>query len=104
MATKPRTPWDSIRGGLAPAAGLLVVAFFAGYAVFGANGVIAWTDYARKLKARQVELASVEKQRAVIANRVKLLDPKKADPDLVDELARKNLGVAGSDEVIVPLD
>ncbi len=104
MATKPRNPWDSIRGGLAPAAGLLVVAFFGGYAIFGANGIIAWTDYARKLKSRQVELAAVEKQRAVVANRVKLLDPKKADPDLVDELARKNLGVAGSDEVIVPLD
>jgi cell division protein FtsB len=101
---KARNPWISIRGGLAPAAGLLVVAFFAGYAIFGANGVIAWTDYARKLKARNIELASIQKQRDVLANRVRLLDPKKADPDLVDELARKNLGVAGSDEVIVPLD
>lgn len=101
---KARNPWISIRGGLAPAAGVLIVAFFAGYAIFGANGVIAWTDYARKLKAKNVELASIQKQRDVLANRVRLLDPKKADPDLVDELARKNLGVAGSDEVIVPLD
>jgi cell division protein FtsB len=101
---KARNPWISIRGGLAPAAGVLIVAFFAGYAIFGANGVIAWTDYARKLKAKNIELASIQKQRDVLANRVRLLDPKKADPDLVDELARKNLGVAGSDEVIVPLD
>ncbi len=104
MATKPRTPWDSIRSGLAPAAGLLIVAFFAGYAIFGANGVIAWTDYARRLNAKQAELAAAQKQRAVVANRVRLLDPKRADPDYVDELAHKNLGVVASDEVIVPLD
>ena len=37
---KARNPWISIRGGLAPATGLLIVAFFAGYAIFGANGAI----------------------------------------------------------------
>ena len=45
-----------------------------------------------------------DKTRAELKNRVDLLDPKHADPDLVDELARKDLGVAHQDEVIVPLE
>jgi len=31
------------------------------------------------------------------------LDPKKANPDLVDELVRRELGLAHPDEVIIPL-
>lgn len=101
---KARNPWISVRGAFAPAAGVLFVAFFGYSAIFGSNGVIAWGDYAQQLKAREVELVRVERERTVLANRVALLDPRHADPDLVDELVRKDLGVAHPDEVIVPLD
>ena len=37
-------------------------------------------------------------------NRRGLLDPNKADPDMADELVRKDLGLVRPDEVIVPLD
>jgi cell division protein FtsB len=33
-----------------------------------------------------------------------LLDPRKADPDMAEELVRKDLGLVRPDEVIVPLD
>jgi cell division protein FtsB len=33
-----------------------------------------------------------------------LLDPKKADPDMADELVRRDLGLVRPDEVIIPLD
>ena len=36
-------------------------------------------------------------------NRVALLDPDHANPDMVDEMVRKELNVAHPDEVIVPL-
>ncbi len=38
-----------------------------------------------------------------MANRVSLLDPQKANPDMVDELVRRDLGLAQPDEVIIPL-
>jgi len=38
-----------------------------------------------------------------LQNRVTLLDPRHANPDMVDELVRKELNVAHPDEVIVPL-
>ena len=40
----------------------------------------------------------------MLKNRVALLDPKHVDPDMADELVRKQLGVANPDEVIVPLN
>jgi cell division protein FtsB len=48
-------------------------------------------------------LALLNKEKTEIANRVGLLDPKKANPDLVDELVRRELGLAHPDEVIIPL-
>jgi cell division protein FtsB len=87
-----------------PAVLLTVGAFFGGYAIIGPNGALAYGDIERHLGQKQSELASLSKQRDVLKNRVGLLDPKHADPDMVDELVRKDLNVAHPDEVIVPLD
>ena len=92
-----------LREAAAPAAAFVVIAFFGGYALFGANGVLAWGDYSKRLAVRKAELAHLEQDRARLANRVQLLDPRHADPDLVDELARRDLGVVGKNEVVVPL-
>jgi cell division protein FtsB len=93
-----------LRSAIWPAVSLTIIAFFGGYALFGSNGVLAWGDYAQRYDARKVELAKIEKEKAEIANRVALLDPRHANPDMVDELARKELGVVGPDEVIIPLN
>lgn len=92
-----------LRRAAAPAALLIVGAFFGGYAILGPNGALAYGDIKRQLGQRRSELAALEKQRAALQNRVNLLDPKSADPDMVDELTRKELNVAHPDEVIVPL-
>ncbi len=80
-----------------------VIAFFGFYALFGSNGLLAWGDYAQRYDARTAELARIEKERAQLANRVSLLDPRHANPDMVDELVRRDLGLAHPDEVIIPL-
>ncbi len=86
-----------------PALAVLIVAFFGGYALFGSNGVLAWGEYSKQIEVRRADLAKAEHERAVMANRVALLDPRHANPDMVDELVRRDLGVAHPDEVIVPL-
>ncbi len=86
-----------------PAALLIVGAFFGGYAILGPNGALAYGDIKRQLVQRQSELAALDKHRNELRNRVNLLDPNHADPDIVDELVRKDLNVAHPDEVIVPL-
>ena len=93
-----------IRRSAAPALALIVVGTFAGHAVAGPNGVLAWGGYHRALQDRQAELAQLEAQKAQLQHRSALLDPRKADPDMADELVRKDLGLVRPDEVIVPLN
>ena len=87
-----------------PAIAVLLLLFFAGYVVLGSNGVLAWGDYTRQLHRSQAELKLVEAQRNELRNRVDLLNPRRVDPDLSDELIRRQLGVIHHDEVIVPLN
>ena len=87
-----------------PALALIVVGTFAGHAIAGPNGILAWGGYHRALKERQVELSQLEQERAELKHRSQLLDPRKADPDMADERVRKNLGLVRPDEVIVPLN
>lgn len=83
---------------------VVIIAFFGGYALFGSNGVLAWGEYLQKLESRETDLARLQKERGDLANRVALLDPRHANPDLVDELVRRELGLAHPDEVIIPLN
>ncbi|MET0310402.1 MAG: septum formation initiator family protein [Sphingomonas sp.] len=102
---KRASPVQSLlrRAGL-PAAVLIAIGFFAYNAVLGPNGVVAAKEVKRDLDQKNQEFAALQKKRAEIKNRVDLLDPKRgADPDMVEELARKQLNVVRPDEVIVPL-
>jgi len=87
-----------------PALAVIVVGTFAGHAIAGPNGILAWGSYHRALQQRQGELAQIEKDRAQLKHRSQLLDPRKADPDMADELVRKDLGLVRPDEVVIPLD
>ena len=86
-----------------PALGLTIMAFFGAYAVLGPNGILAYGDYKKQLARREKQYAALDQKRAVLQNRVTLLDPDHANPDMVDEMVRRELNVAHPDEVIVPL-
>ena len=93
-----------IRRAFWPALALIIVGTFAGHAVAGPNGILAWGGYHRDLETRKAELARLEAEKATLRHRSGLLDPRKADPDLADEMVRDKLGLVRPDEVIVPLD
>ena len=93
-----------IRRAALPALAVVVVGTFAGHAIAGPNGLLAWGGYHRDLQERRTELAKLETERAQLRHRSALLNPKKADPDLADEMVRKDLGLVRPDEVILPLE
>ncbi len=93
-----------IRRAALPALAMVIIGTFAGHAVAGPNGLLALGGYARDLDQRQVELAALEAERDRLKHRSALLDPRKADPDMADELVRRDLGLIRPDEVIVPLE
>jgi cell division protein FtsB len=93
-----------IRSAGLPAIALIFMVFFGYYAVLGPNGILALREFKTQVEQRTAEYQALDKRRAELKNRVGLLDPEKgADPDMVEELVRKQLNVARSDEVIVPL-
>jgi len=96
--------FELIRRSAIPALALIVVGTFAGHAIAGPNGILAWGGYHRALKERQTELAQLQQEQVQLKHRSQLLDPRKADPDMADELVRKDLGLVRPDEVIVPLN
>lgn len=76
----------------------------AGFAVAGPTGLLAWSENASALDQRKVEIAELTAKRDGLRNRVMLLDPEAADPDLASELVRDQLGVMREDEVVLTLE
>ncbi|WP_375393820.1 septum formation initiator family protein [uncultured Sphingomonas sp.] len=100
---KPSPFANTLRRAALPAIGLTLMAFFGAYAILGPNGMFAYGDYRRKLAAHQRDYITLDQKRTVLRNRVALLNPDHANPDMVDEMVRKELNVTHPDEVIVPL-
>ena len=99
--TRTRSPLEFIKAAAAPALAILVIANFAGYALLGSNGLLVWGDYKRQLAQRSADLTKLEAQRASLQHTNVLLDPRKVDPDMADELVRTKLGLVRPDEVVV---
>jgi cell division protein FtsB len=91
-----------IRSAIWPALAILVVANFAGYAMFGPNGLMSLGTYKTQIADRRVRLAGLEAQRDELTRHARLLDPHRVDPDYADELVRRSTGQVRPDEVIIP--
>ena len=72
-------------------------------ALAGPSGIIEWGRQNALLDKREARIAALEAERAELRNRVELLNPDHADPDLVGELLRRDLNVAHPDEYVVEL-
>ena len=82
---------------------MLILLALAGLAIAGPWGVLALYETSAALEKRHHEVALLKEEIAALDNRVRLLDPKAVDSDLVGELARRNLGVLHADEVVITL-
>ncbi|WP_265562835.1 FtsB family cell division protein [Sphingomicrobium arenosum] len=87
-----------------PLFAFVIIGNFAGYAIAGDNGLMAWGGYYRALEEREAELAALTAERDALRHRSELLDPKAADPDMAEELVRRDLGLIREDEIIISLD
>ncbi|MBL4857974.1 FtsB family cell division protein [Qipengyuania huizhouensis] len=85
-------------------AALVVLLILGGLAVAGPSGLLAWSENLRLLDQREAQLAALQKERAALENKVALLHPDRADPDMVGELLRSQLNVVHPDEVVIKLD
>jgi cell division protein FtsB len=81
-----------------------VAIYFGYHAVVGSRGLLAWRELNRDIAATQQEFAAVRAEREALEEKVRRLRPGSLDPDLIDELARRQLSLAGPLDVIILLD
>lgn len=96
-APGPKLPRESLTQSFA----LVVLLALGAFALAGPGGLLALSENARLLAQRKAEVERLTAERDALKNRVELLDPKNADPDLVGELLRKDLNVAHPDEMVI---
>ncbi len=78
---------------------LIGVANFAYHAIQGDFGLFSIIASEAEERALTIELSEVQRERAMLENRVARLDEAYLDLDLLDEAARGVLGLVGPDEV-----
>lgn len=83
---------------------LAVLLLLGAVAIAGPSGILSWGEHRRLLEQRQGEIIQLSAERDEIRNRVALLDPRHADPDLAGELLRSNLNVVHPDEMVMLLN
>ncbi len=94
------TRWSDYRTAMLAIGALVAIGL---WLLFGSTGLFAWGDYSRALGARNAELAQLRVAEAGLANRVRLLNPAHVDPDLGEELLRRDLNLLHPDDIVVPL-
>ncbi len=85
------------------AVALVCLLVLGGVVLAGPSGLLAWSENNSLLAQRQKELVVLTSQRDEVRNRVVLLDPQHADPDLVGELLRSDINVVHPDEMVMIL-
>lgn len=78
-----------------------ILAYFAYHAVEGNLGLFAHARLENQLVVLEKRAALIHDQRMRLEHRVSLLRPDNLDPDLLGEEARRTLGYAGPDDVII---
>jgi cell division protein FtsB len=81
-----------------------IAIYFGYHALSGSRGLLAWQELTRELEATQRELAQVRAERRELEHKVSRLRSESLDPDLVDEVARRNLSLVDPLDVIILLD
>lgn len=95
-----KPPREHVKQGLA----LVLLVVLTVSAIAGPTGLLAWAENSEALEQRKARIAVLTEERDALRNRVELLDPKGADPDLVSELVREDLGVIHPDEIVITLE
>jgi cell division protein FtsB len=97
--SEPKLAKESVTQAVA----LVCLLVLGGMVLAGPSGLLAWSENNSLLAQRQKEVTQLRRERDELRNRVALLDPRHADPDLAGELLRSNLNVVHPDEVVMML-
>ena len=81
-----------------------VVVFFGFHTLAGERGVLAKPELERKIVVATEELRVLKRKKAFIMHRVELMHNSSVDADILEEMARSELGLYSPNDVIVSID
>lgn len=94
--------FDMLRGRnsslLLPAVSLFLVTYFAVHLMHGARGLNVYFDLQHKIFEAESQLDGLNQKLNKMDMRLARIGPHQVDRDLIDELARKNLGLSHKSE------
>jgi cell division protein FtsB len=79
----------------------LIIGYFAFQAYHGDFGLLAQRAFEQEIAALTIERDALRADRAYWEHRVSLLRADRLDPDLVEELARRELGFAQPNDLVL---
>ena len=79
----------------------LTIAYFAYHAFAGEQGLGSWTDKQTELADKKEVLESLVAENAALQKDIARLTPGQIDPDLVEYLARRDLGFVYPGELVL---
>ncbi len=80
---------------------LAMLSYFAWHAWEGPRGFAHREELQLKLAELQSKNDAIAQSRATLESKVALMRPDHVDPDLLDELARSQLDMAGANDLVV---
>lgn len=79
----------------------LTVTYFAYHAFAGEQGLGSWTDKQLELSKKKAVLQQLQRDNAALQKDIARLTPGQVDSDLVEFLARRDLGLVYPDELVL---
>jgi cell division protein FtsB len=92
------------KGAIVPTLCACAIAYFGYHAVKGDRGLYAYARLSAEIQQNEAELAAVTAERQRLNRRALLLKPSGLDLDMLEEQARRQLGLAHPDDVIILTD
>lgn len=92
---------DKMVASIVPLACLAFIVYLGYHSLYGTNGVLRYFQLQQKKEQLQYELSLVQNERQLLERRVHNLRDEPLDTDLLGEQARKVLGYAREDELIL---
>ncbi len=78
----------------------LLLIYFVFHSFYGNRGIIAYFTLSQRLQKSYSELESLRAERVELEHKVKLLRPESLDQDMLDQEARRILGIASPKEQV----
>ncbi|MBA8667215.1 septum formation initiator family protein [Holosporaceae bacterium 'Namur'] len=79
----------------------LLVIYFIYHSLNGERGIFAYRRLSKELEIKRSTLASLTTEKSRLENKVGLIGKDKVDLDMLDELARRKLGLAGKNDIMI---